>query len=193
MKRIMRLLEKKNQKKTMLILFFAHFPFGLLMALLTPNNILDHAWAQAYTDFVAGLLPFVSAVGIYTKVPATQFMAAVFSLVTSFYSILFAYVCLRFNVQGSEKYFFERRLIDKVGIVMAPFFFGFAVWVICFDGLNIGFLDSRFRFMIGSKLGMGTYGIGLISAMWFLVSGVFCSIFFFFRLIKRSLVGKQTL
>ncbi len=175
----------------MLTLFFAHFPFGVLMALLTPDNILDYTWAHTYTNFVAELLPLVSAIGRYTKVPATQFMAALFSLVTSFYWILFAYVYLKYNVQGSVRYFQDRSLREKAGLVICPFFFGSAVWIIFFDGLKNGFVDSRFTFMIGSKLAMGTYGIGLISGLWGGACFVFCFIFIFFHIIKYGLAQRK--
>jgi len=162
--------EKHKQLKAMLaVSLIGYWPFGILLGLFTPDNILDYGWARTLTDFVAGLIPFVSRVGIHTPVLATKFIAAVMHILALWCAVLLAYYLLRndwktpisrFKAMSKKRRFY----ILFVGpiIVSAPYF-------LFFQMPKSSSLPWKFIAMMSSKTAMGIYG-SVVIAGWILAA-----------------------
>lgn len=171
----MSILEKLKNKEIQMkfmnrFLIFGYLPLGILFGIFTPDNILDYSWARSFTEFMAGVIPWVADVGRHTLVPATQFIAAVMNVV----AILTGFG-LVFMVRGYEeedvKNFRNLKKRDKIFITLLHFIMFFLA-IYAFFLIPMGDPPRRKEaIIIGSKIGMGVYG-SIVTACWILI-GIF--------------------
>lgn len=171
-------------------IIFGYLPLGVLIAMLTPDNILEYPWARTYTDFMASLIPYIAEVGRWTKVPATQFIAALMNLVAILISISMIYGP-KYNSEENIKGFSELPIKKQVMLLISvPFCIGGFYFLL----FSVPFLDpprGRDLTIIGSKLGMGLLGSFHIAAGWLILAmGVVVAVSFF-MLMKRHYTVKR--
>lgn len=185
---IMESLKTRETKATIIKVFiiYVYLPLGVLLALLTPDNILDYTWARDFTNFMATWLPYVAEVGRWTKVPATKFIASVMNLVAILCSLSLIYCLQYFSEERLERL---RKMPKKklfflifVGI---PFFIITSYTLLFFIPVDNppGYRD---KIMIGSKLGMGFYGSIIIASCWLGIAGVIVGVISFCSLILST-------
>lgn len=190
----MNVLKKLKTKETQTkivkyFILFGYLPIGILLGLLTPNDILTHPWARSYTDLMAKWLPYVAEVGRWTPVPATQFIAAVMNLVAIFVSISLMYVELKYYLEEILK-----RLNDlsKKKKILALFlyipFFICAAYIVLFLAPINDPPGRRDRIMIGSNLGMGIYGSLIIAGGWVAIAATIMIVTLLSIMLKRRLL-----
>lgn len=170
-------------------ILFGYLPLGVLVGLLTPDDILTHLWARCYTDFMAKWLPYVAEVGRWTPVPATQFIAAVMNLVAIVVSISVMYVELKYYLEEIIKRLNDQSKKEKILAVLLyiPFFICAAYIVLFLAPINHP-PGRRDRIMIGSNLGMGIYGSLIIAGGWVAIAGVIMIVILLFIILKRRLL-----
>lgn len=186
---LIRLLDQKIVRKTLTILFFCHWPVGMLIAGLIPDNVMDYWWPKAYTQCVSGYFPMVSMVERCTREPSTAFMAALLVPITSLYWILMAYVVLKRGFESVVEAVVRECKTKKglLKIILSTAMFPCCAWFI--------FLDEPVRTtcptyartdaMINSRFAMGGYGMGIISGFWFTLLIVFFAVLVVSSLIAR--------
>ena len=115
MKDVFRSFAKKEtpEKPVWIAAFFAYLPIGLAMAMLIPDNILDYHWARIYVDFISSWLPCVAEVGRWTKVPSTQFIAAVMNLLAMLWMLWHTYIQLHYILEKTLKWQSEKSTKGK--------------------------------------------------------------------------------
>lgn len=187
-----KLTTEKNLKRIFYTFLIGHIPLGLVLALLTSDDILSNPLARYFTDFVANFVPLVRETGRRTTVPATQFIAAVLNIWAIGCGSVFVFLFM----EVSEKVYSESINLHKNFSKEFPVkYFSLVVLIplFClsfFLLMNIApyaeGLTMKQKLMLGSKMGMGTYGAGLILSMWLMaVVGlmiIFDTIHFRYRL-----------
>lgn len=184
---------KRKEARTKLTKFFilSYLPLGLSVALLTPDNILNYSWAYAYTSFMASWLPYVAEVGRCTKVPATQFMAAMINLIAMLCSSLMIYVGTKDYLNDTIKWLNGLTITKTIRIfLLIPFCIGGFFFLLFLVPVNQP-PSRRDTIMLDSKFGMGFDGSLHIAAGWFLMAaGIMISISFL-MLLKRRFSAKR--
>ena len=191
--KIQTLLKTRKGKNNLLfiVMIGGYFPLGLALALLIPDNILEYPWARTYTDFMASWLTYVAEVGRWTRVPATQFIAAVMNAAAILWSVAFVFVQLMHAEEMMEKLrgdTVKDKLITYLGIIplmtcVAVFYF--------YQPISH---PPRTRDLseIGSNLGMSTYGSMFILGGWMIPALVVVfSVLGLASLYRRLLKKKQ--
>lgn len=142
------------------VLLLSYLPINILIALLTPNNILDYSWARSFADFTAQFIPLVAKIGKTAILPGLYFTAAAINLVAMIYTVISICFTLTLdreyliNVIMTRKYSKK----DKVKIFL---------WI-PFSALAFWFFLFKSHLMISSKIGMGIYG-SFLFGLWYLL------------------------
>ena len=187
---IEKLKTRPGMDKLIKIFIGSYLPLGLTLASFTPDNILEYRLARIFTELIESFIPFVIEVGMWTPVPATQFIAAVMNLAAISIAVLLAYYSI-------QEFYVEKIVITihaSPKKQITKFILGITFFVICFYFLiylrPIGNPPSRGDcLMINSKLGMGLYGSMIISS-WVLMAGSLSLIFSIYVYLKRRISGK---
>ena len=179
---------KSNLTKLVKYLTYSYLPFGIVIAVLTPDNILEYAFARNLTEFMAIWLPFVEEVGRWTKVPATQFIGAVMNVIAIIWSV--SAICTQ-NIEENIKWLSEMSTKKKAYLLFfgIPFLIGCALVVLFLVPVN-----PRYRrdvTIIGSSIGMGFTGSIMIAGAWFALTCVVNLTTTVIVILKRRYFGKQ--
>jgi len=190
---IIKSLKTRETKAKMIKVFiiYVYLPLGVTVALLTPDNILDYSWARAYTDFMASWLPYVAEVGRWTKVPATQFIAAVMNLVAMLLSLSMIY-CSKYYLEEKIERLSKmpKKKLIYLLLICIPFFIC-ASYVILFFAPIANPPGQRDKTMIGSNLGMGVYGSMIIASGWIGIAAVVVIIISYCGLLRRRFIASR--
>lgn len=140
-----------------------YFLLAIGLALVTPDSIMDYSWARNYTEFVAAWNPFVEHIGLWSKIPATQWLAAVLNVLAAFW--IFP-IC--FRVDTLTERMKAMRCLQRLKQLSSAIVMFVGIWFVMFSGI-IGPTDRHIRSMIASQIGMGTTGAFFIMGQWMII------------------------
>ncbi len=162
-----RLTAEKNLKRIFFTFLIGQIPLGIVVALLTPDDILANPVARYFTDFMSSIVPLVRETGIRTTVPATQFIAAVLYISAIVCSSVLALGFIKTKLiirEQSIQYFKNMQekhpVINTLLVIfflLVPLYF----YIVPYEKE----LTRKQAHMLSSKIFMGTYGAGLILSL----------------------------
>jgi len=169
-----RLTTIKNLKRIFFTFLIGFIPMGVIVALLTPDDILSNALARHFTDFVSGLIPIVRETGRRTTVPATHFIAAVLNCVAIGGSMVlgFAFIVMeRGHTYDEENIEIHKNLQKQhpfkyfFGLIVGPLILLSYILMMNIEPFRES-LTYREKTMLGSKAGMACYGVPYFFCLW---------------------------
>lgn len=174
------------------VLLLSYLPTNILIALLTPNNILDYSWARSFADFTARFIPLVAEIGKTATMPELYFTAAAINLVAMIYTV----ISICFTLTLDREYlvnFMMTRQTSKKSKVKIFLFIPFSVLVFRF----ILFVSQPnepsimgVHLMLSSSLGMGIYG-SFLFGVWFLLGISLVFNYYLYVLLKHNFQIKE--
>lgn len=163
---------EKILKRLFFTFLIGYLPLGAVVALLTPDDILSNPLARHFTDFLSIFVPLVRETGRLTTIPATQFIAAVMNSVAICAGIVLTIGLIKTwhkyaaaNYEWFTTYRKEHPVKHFVVTVLFPLGLS-AVFILMNVQPYQANPTTKQRIMLGSKIGMGTYGSGLSICMW---------------------------
>ena len=137
-----------------------YFLLALGLALATPDTIMDYSWARNYTELVAAWNPFVANIGLWSKIPATEWLAAALNPLAAFWMFpLFFKVNETVERMNAVSWLGRLKMLGSAVILLVM------IWFIMFSGI-VGPTDRYIRSMIAFKIGMGTFGALFVMGQW---------------------------
>jgi len=173
-------------------MIFSYLPINILIALLTPRNILDSSWARSFADSTSHFIPLVAEIEKTANLPELYFAAAAINLMAIIFTVVS--ICLSFtldreyliNFMKTRKYSNK----DKIRIFLLIPFSVFVFWFILFESHPNEL--SIIHPLISSKLGMGIYG-SFLFGVWLLLGISLLFNYYLYGLLKHNFQEKKNL
>jgi hypothetical protein len=150
------------------VLVVSYLPMCILIATLTPHNVLDYTWARSFADSTAHLIPLVAKVRNTASLPELYFIAAATNLTAMIYTLVSFCLLLtldrEFLKNRSSK--FSRK--DKVRMLLAVPFAAILFQFVLYRLQPSEPTMIGTQFMLSSKFGTGIYG-GFLFGVWYLL------------------------
>jgi hypothetical protein len=174
------------------VLLLSYLPINILIALLTPSNILDYSWARSFADFTAHFIPLVAKIGKTSTMPELYFTAAAINLI----AIIFTILIISFFLALDRNYFLNSMTTrqyskkDKIKIIFWIPFSVIGFRLILFDFQRSEYFAFGIHHMISSKLVMGIYG-SFLFGVWFLLGISLVFNYYLYVLLKHNFQVKE--
>ncbi|MDX1253072.1 MAG: hypothetical protein IDH49_12630 [Gammaproteobacteria bacterium] len=155
--------EERWKQRMSLAVIMGYILIGVVVAFVTPENILSHRWAQMFVEFVGGIVPSVAEIMPTSPIhDVAQFYAAMMWVLAPFVTGTFFFLSKNYRVSVYVQQFRERKIYSLfVCLVLAP-----ALIYFLFRVGNISTYSGRA--MLSSRMGLAfLYSMALAGVPFF--------------------------